>query len=115
MAKLFDLALEIDTARLQSYNTAELNRWLKSALDKHPPAGLKNRQPKLNYIVHEAGNPVPSFKVFGSHTKFLHWSYKRYLEREFRQHYELSGTPLKFWFIEKHVTHQHGTKPETNS
>jgi predicted GTPase len=45
---------------------------------------------------------MPSFKIFGAHTKFLHWSYKRYLERKFREKWPLAGTPLKFWFIEKH-------------
>lgn len=111
VAKLFDIALEVDNARQQTYNTAELNRWLKVVIDKHPPAGLKNRLPKLNYMVHEDGNPIPSFKIFGAHTKFLHWSYKRYLEREFRQTHSLEGTPVKFWFIEKHATHKHGVSP----
>ncbi len=102
VTKLFDLICEIMQNRQKTYKTTELNRWLRQAIDKHPPAGLKNRLPKLNYIVHEEGNPIPSFKVFGSHTKFLHWSYKRYLERLFREEYDLTGTPIKFWFIEKH-------------
>lgn len=102
VTKLFELVCEIMDNRQKTYKTTELNRWLRQVIDKHPPAGLKNRMPKLNYMVHEEGNPIPSFKVFGSHTKFLHWSYKRYMERAFREAYELSGTPLKFWFIEKH-------------
>lgn len=113
VTKIFDLALEIVQKRKQTYATAELNRWLRSVVESHPPAGLKNRVPKLNYMVHEEGNPIPSFKVFGSHTKFLHWSYKRYMERKFREVYHLEGTPLKFWFIEKHDTHKHGVRPTT--
>ncbi len=111
VTKIFDLALDIVAKRQQTYATTELNRWLRKVVDLHPPAGLKNRTPKLNYMVHEEGNPIPSFKVFGAHTKFLHWSYKRYMERKFREVYHLEGTPLKFWFIEKHETHKHGTKP----
>jgi GTP-binding protein len=91
--------------------TAELNRWLRQAVDKHPPAGLKNRAPKLNYIVQETDNPIPAFKVFGSHTKFLHWSYKRFLERELRERWHYEGTPVQLWFIEKHETHKHGNSP----
>ena len=101
VAKIFELALDIHKKRRATYQTKELNSWLKGVIDKHPPAGLKNRQPKLNYMVHEEGNPIPSFKVFGGHTKFLHWSYKRFMEREFRQKWPLEGTPIKFWFIEK--------------
>jgi GTP-binding protein len=77
----------------------------------HPPAGLKNRSPKLNYIVQEIDNPTPSFKVFGSHSRFVHWSYKRYLDRKLREVYDYSGTPIEFWFIDKHVNHKHGISP----
>lgn len=111
VAKLFDLALEIDQRRAQRFTTSELNRWLRQTVDKHPPAGLKNRNPKLNYIVQEDDNPIPAFKVFGSHTKFLHWSYKRFMERELRTKYDYIGSPVQFWFIEKHETHKHGQSP----
>jgi GTP-binding protein len=102
VAKLFDLALEIAENRRQKFKTTELNKWLRHAVDQHEPAGLKNRMPKLNYMVQEDDIDMPSFKIFGAHTKFLHWSYKRYLEKQFRQTWPLGGTPLKFWFIEKH-------------
>lgn len=111
VTKLFDLALQIDTERNKRLTTRELNNWLKRVTDKHPPAGLKNRAPKLNYIVQESDNPTPAFKVFGSHTKFLHWSYRRYMERNLREVYGFEGTPVQFWFIEKHVTHKHGESP----
>jgi GTP-binding protein len=101
VAKLFDLVLEIQQERRRRFKTPELNRWLRQAVTDHPPAGLKGREPKLNYIVQEE-NEYPNFKVFGAHTKFLHWSYKRYLERKFREQWPLAGAPLKFWFIEKH-------------
>jgi len=102
VAKILDLILEIAQARSQKFKTTELNQWLRHAVDRHEPAGLKNHLPKLNYMVQEEGTGIPSFKIFGAHTKFLHWSYKRYLERSFRQQWPLMGTPIKFWFIEKH-------------
>ncbi len=102
VTRIFDLALEIAKARTQKFKTTELNQWLRHAVDQHPPAGLKGTQPKLNYMVQEQDQDFPNFKIFGAHTKFLHWSYKRYLERSFRETWPLPGTPLKFWFIEKH-------------
>jgi GTP-binding protein len=109
--KLFDLALEIDQRRHQKIATAELNRWLQQAIDSHPPSGLSNRNPKLNYIVQEDDNPTPAFKIFGSQTRFIHWSYRRYLERSLRESFDFAGTPLEIWFIEKHVAHRHGESP----
>lgn len=111
VTKIFELALQIDKRRQTRIPTAELNRWLRTSVDKHQPAGLKNRMPKLNYMVQEDDNPIPAFKIFGSHTKFLHWSYKRFLERELRQKYNFDGTAVQLWFIEKHETHKHGQSP----
>lgn len=101
VAKLFELSVQIDATRQQKFKTPQLNRWLQDATAHHPPAGLKNRHPKLNYIVQETDQPMPSFKIFGSHLKFLHWSYRRYLDKSFREKWPLDGTPIKFWFIEK--------------
>ncbi len=111
VTKLFDLSLQIDQERKKRIPTAELNRWLRTVVDKHPPAGLKNRAPKLNYMVQEDDNPIPAFKVFGSSTKFVHWSYRRYMDRTLREKFGYEGTPIQIWFIEKHVTHKHGNSP----
>lgn len=111
VTKLFDLALDIDEQRHKRIATPDLNRFLRQMVDAHPPAGLKNRAPKLNYMVQEADNPTPAFKIFGSHSNFVHWSYRRYLDRGLREKYGFEGTPIQLWFIEKHVTHKHGVSP----
>lgn len=111
VTKIFDLALDIDNERHKLITTSALNKWLREAVDSHPPAGLKNRSPKLNYMVQETDNPTPAFKIFGSHTRFVHWSYRRYLETRLRKAYGYEGTPVQLWFIEKHATHKHGVSP----
>ncbi len=112
VAKIFDLALEISETRKTRLKTTELNNWLHKTTDRHPPAGLKNRQPKLRYIVQEEGMPYPSFKIFGSQLKFLHWSYRRHMERTFREAFGFDGTAIKFWFIDQHTPRKHGTRRE---
>jgi GTP-binding protein len=111
VTKLFDLAFDIDHERAKRISTSELNKWLRQAVDAHPPAGLKNRTPKLNYMVQETDNPIPAFKIFGAQTKYVHWSYRRYLERRLREAYGYGGTPVQLWFIEKRLTHKHGVSP----
>ena len=103
VTKLLDLVTEIVERRTHTYKTSELNKWLTKVINRHPPAGLKNRHPKLNYMVHLADEKTPTFQFFGAHMDLLHWSYKRYLEREFREVYDLAGTPVRFIFTEKHV------------
>jgi len=111
VTKLFDLTLEIVANRAKRIPTKDLNKWLQHAVISHPPAGLKNRNPKLNYIVQETDNTTPAFKIFGSSSRFVHWSYRRYLERSLREEFGFEGSPVQLWFIEKHVTHKHGNSP----
>ncbi|MCA9324157.1 ribosome biogenesis GTPase Der [Candidatus Saccharibacteria bacterium] len=110
VSKIFDLALDIMEKRAQVRTTRELNNWLKKITDRHPPAGLKNRQPKLRYMVQEDWNPIPSFKIFGAHTKYLHWSYKRHMEKMLREEWDYSGTPVQLWFIDRDVEKQRDEK-----
>ncbi len=100
VTKLFELALDIDARRHQETKTRVLNDLLQHAVQKHPPAGLKNTHPKFRYMVHTDTTP-PWFVIHGSNLKFVHWSYKRYLERALRETYDYSGTPIKFSFIDE--------------
>ena len=114
ITKIFELVTEVENNRKLRIATKDLNKWLQNTISKHPPAGLKNRMPKLNYMVQESDNECPSFKIFGSSTKFIHWSYRRYLEKNLRYVYDFAGTPIQLWFIEKHVAHRHGQSPTLN-
>ncbi len=100
VTKLFDLALDIEARRNQETKTRVLNDLLQQAVQKHPPAGLKNTHPKFRYMVQTDTMP-PWFVIHGSNLKFVHWSYKRYLERALRETYDYSGTPIKFSFIDE--------------
>lgn len=97
VTKLFDLAISIQKRKFQPTKTRVLNDLLQKAIQKHPPAGLKNTHPKLRYIV-QTDNTPPWFVIYGSNLKFVHWSYKRYLERLIRERYNYSGTPVKLSF-----------------
>jgi hypothetical protein len=33
------------------------------------------------------------------------------MDRRLREEFGFEGTPVKFWFFEKHVTHKHGVSP----
>ena len=111
--KIFDLILEIKQRRSQQLLTRELNKVLAKAVTSHPPAGLKNTHPKFRYVVQTDIAP-PWFVIYGSHFKFIHWSYKRYLERVWRENFDLTGTPIKFSFRdEKQI--KANKKPRNNS
>jgi len=102
VAKVFEMVLQVAEMRHKRIKTTELNGWLHKTTDFHPPAGLKNRQPKLRYVVQEEDQTAPNFKIFGSQLKYLHWSYRRHLEKTFRETFGFEGTPVKFWYIDQH-------------
>ncbi len=97
VSKLFDLILEIHGRRTHEIKTRQLNDLLQKTVASHPPAGLKNSHPKLRYMVQTDTSP-PWFVIYGSHLKFLHWSYKRHLERVMREKFDFTGTAIKFSF-----------------
>ncbi|HUC95736.1 MAG TPA: ribosome biogenesis GTPase Der [Candidatus Saccharimonadia bacterium] len=103
ISKLLPLSLEIIKSRNTKIKTSTLNNWLKRTVAKHPPAGLRSYNPKLNYIIQEDDSPDPNFKIYGSQTKYIHFSYKRFIERELRDSFNFDGTAIKIWYFEKHV------------
>ncbi|MEM6998072.1 MAG: ribosome biogenesis GTPase Der [Patescibacteria group bacterium] len=101
VTKLFDLALQLHEARTKKIKTSRLNKWLASVIISHPPAGLKNTHPRINYVT-QTDDATPTFKFFGSYMKYLHWGYKRHLERRLREEFGFEGTAIKMTFTEKH-------------
>jgi GTP-binding protein len=97
VSKLFDLILEIDARRHQEVKTRKLNDMLQNVIQRHPPSGLKNTHPKLRYMVQTDTSP-PWFVIYGSNLKFIHWSYKRHLERVMREENDFIGTAIRFSF-----------------
>jgi GTPase len=100
VTKIFELATEIYDRRNVQIPTPKLNIVLKSLTTKHPPAGLKNRQPKMNYMV-QTGTQPPTFTIFSTYAEFVHFSYRRYIENGLRAEYDFIGTPIRLDFRSK--------------
>ncbi len=112
VSKIFDLIIDIHQKQQTLIKTSTLNNWLKKITRQHAPAGLKNYQPNLKYIVQESDNPT-NFKVYGSHTKYLHWSYKRYMDRELREAFGFEGTAVRFWFFDSALDRKKNKRKDT--
>ncbi len=100
-AKILGIVPSVIDHHRTKVKTSQLNPVLERAVANHPPAGLKNHRPKLNYVT-QTGTEPPTFTIFGSGTDWLHWSYKRYLEAQLRQAFDFSGTPISLIFRSKH-------------
>ncbi|AKV58430.1 ribosome biogenesis GTPase Der [Corynebacterium riegelii] len=73
-------------------STGHLNTWLREAIAANPPPMKNNRLPKLLFSTMAATRP-PTIILFT--TGFLDASYRRYLERKFRERFGYHGTPIR--------------------
>ena len=93
--RLMPAVLEVDRIWNTRVPTAELNRFLKDALRRHPPPAVRGRNIKLRYMTQAKARP-PSFVLFGNQLDALPETYLRYLANGLRKNFGLDGTPLRF-------------------
>jgi GTPase len=75
-------------------STADLNRWLQEALQRHSPPAVSGRRIKLKYITQTSARP-PAFVAFCSRPEELPKSYIKYLSNSLRQTFNLPGVPIR--------------------
>jgi GTP-binding protein len=93
-------ARRVAEERFRRIQTGELNRLVADAVRAHPPAHVRNRQPKILYATQVAIGP-PTFVVFVNDPELIHFSYRRYLENRIRAEYGFLGTPIKLIFRQR--------------
>jgi GTPase len=74
--------------------TSDLNRWLASVQERHPPPLVAGRRLRLRYVTQVNTRP-PTFALFASKPGELPDSYRRYLLNALRQDFDLPGTPIR--------------------
>jgi GTP-binding protein len=72
--------------------TAQLNKVLRDAQQRHPPPLDRKHRPRILYATQGATDP-PTFTLFASRS--LPPTYLRYLERMIREAFDLGPTPIK--------------------
>jgi len=78
------------TRRVQ---TARLNVLLERIVANHPPGLYRGKRPRFYYMTQPSAKP-PTFILFTSQPKGIHFSYLRYMENQLRQEFDFFGTPL---------------------
>ena len=75
-------------------STPVLTRLLLEAVEFQQPRRAGAFRPKLRYA-HQGGRNPPLIVIHGSGVEHVTEVYKRFLEGRFREHFKLSGTPLR--------------------
>jgi GTP-binding protein len=94
MMKSINAAYE---AAMRKLPTPQLTRALEQAVEHQQPRRKGSVRPKLRYA-HQGGQNPPVIVVHGNALDGIDASYKRYLEKHFRESFGLIGTPLRIEF-----------------
>ncbi|MEN3277338.1 MAG: GTPase [Massilia sp.] len=86
-----DNAYKAATANL---STPRLTRALQEAVEKQEPKRKGGTRPKMRYA-HQGGQNPPVIVIHGNALDGVTEPYKRYLEKHFRDTFNLIGTPLR--------------------
>ena len=81
-------------AAMAKLPTPKLTRALQAAVSQQQPPRAGYGRPKMRYA-HQGGSNPPRIIVHGTALEHVPASYRRYLERYFREAFKLQGTPLK--------------------
>ena len=85
VGRLWSLIRRIHSAGRIELGTSLLTRLLEGFVTAHPPPSHQGRQIKLARFAHKAGDYPPTIVIHGNQTEALPESYRRYLEKGFRQ------------------------------
>lgn len=85
--------------RFYRVTTAEVNRMLRAAVERHPAPMKGNKRLKIRYASQVAVDP-PLFLFHVNDKEIIHFTYKRFLENCIRDDYPFEGTPIRLSFRE---------------
>jgi GTP-binding protein len=95
--QVLETAVLVYEERLRRVPTADLNRIVRRAVDRHAPASKHLTKLKIFYATQVRTDP-PIFLFHVNKRNLVHLSYERYLENSLRVEYPFTGTPIRLSF-----------------
>ncbi len=97
VAKIFKMVNAVYAQYAQRIGTGQLNRILETATAQNPPPLHRGKPIKFYYTTQVSSQP-PTFVCFVNQPQAVHFSYKRFLINQIREHAGLDKTPLRILF-----------------
>lgn len=98
--KAIELALEVYENRNRKISTSSLNDILLKAIQSYHPPVVRGHPVKIKFVT-QLPTPVPSFAFFCNFPDDIKQPYKNYLENQLREHFNLTGVPVRIFFRKK--------------
>lgn len=98
--KMWGLIKEVYINYQKRISTGKLNQALEEITLTVSPPSKKGRSLKIYYVT-QAGTKPPEIVFFVNDSSIVSEQYKRYLEKQIRERFDFSGSPLKMVFRNK--------------
>jgi GTP-binding protein len=92
--RIFEQVDEVYEQYCRRIGTGQLNRIFETALEKNPPSLHRGRPVKFYYAT-QVGSKPTTILAFVNHPEAVHFSYKRYLLNQLREHTGLDKVPIR--------------------
>jgi GTPase len=100
--RILDAVQSAYAAYTKRVTTGALNRWFETIMEKHPPSLYRGHPIKLYFIQQPQARP-PTFLLSVNFPEGVHFSYRRFLQNQLREAFELDGTPVRLVFRARSV------------
>jgi hypothetical protein len=94
-------AIEVYNNRKITISTSKLNEAMQEIVGAYPPPAIKGKTVKIKYVTMLKQAKVPTFIFFCNLPQWIRDPYKRYLENQIRERWNLTGTPINLFFRQK--------------
>ena len=98
--KVMEAAVAVYKRRSKKISTSELNETLLPVIENTPPPMVKDKRVKIKYITQLPGR-YPSFVFFCNLPQYIKEPYRRFIENQIRERFDLSGVPIEVYFRQK--------------
>lgn len=98
--KAIELAIQVYENRRKKISTSKLNDVMLKAVESYHAPVVRGHAIKIKFVT-QLPTKVPSFAFFCNFPDDIKQPYKNYLENQLRQHFDLTGVPIRLFFRKK--------------
>ncbi len=100
VSKVLKIANKVFKSRKLTIKTSLLNKFLQKSVKKQSPPTTHGKVINLNYMTQVSAAPH-LFVIYTNYPKLITASYKRFIENQLREEFDLLGIPIRISFRKK--------------
>ena len=100
VSKVLGIAQSVYETRQNKVATAKLNQFLKKVIAQQSPPATRGKVINMKYMTQVHTGPH-LFVIFSNYPKLIPMSYRRFIENQLRENFDLFGVPVRVSFRRK--------------